>query len=130
MKQLSDFIGNRRVKTPSMDIFPIEVGRRLRLQRIAFRWRQSDLAVRAGVSVQTIKTVEKGEAISSWNLLRILLALNQGADFLKMLEAPNFPSLKAHEHFLQLTSAMGPSLLGRRVRTKSVTATKTPEKKA
>ncbi|URL60166.1 helix-turn-helix transcriptional regulator [Luteibacter flocculans] len=130
MKQLSDFIGKRRVKTPSMDIFPMEVGRRLRLQRIAFRWRQSDLALRAGVSVQTIKTVEKGEAISSWNLLRILLALNQGSDFLKMLEAPNFPSLKAHEHYLQLTSVKGPSLLGRRVRTKAVTATQTPEKKA
>lgn len=130
MKQLSDFIGKRRVKTPSMDIFPMEVGKRLRLQRIAFRWRQSDLALRAGVSVQTIKTVEKGEAISSWNLLRILLALNQGADFLRMLEAPNFPSLKAHEHYLQLTSAKGQSLLGRRVRTKAVTATQTPEKKA
>lgn len=130
MKQLSDFIGKRRLAPPSMDTFPMEVGRRVRLQRIAFGWRQSDLAMRAGVSVQTIKAVEKGEAISSSNLLRVLLALNQGSDFLEMLEAPNFPSLKAHEHYLQLTSAKDPSLSGRRVRTKAVTAATTSGKKA
>ncbi|MGH8464224.1 MAG: helix-turn-helix domain-containing protein [Pseudomonas sp.] len=69
-----------------MDAFPMEVGRRLRLQRVAFGWRQSDLRLHAGVTVQTIKKVEKGEAISSSNLLRILLAPSQGTDFLNMLE--------------------------------------------
>lgn len=129
MKQLSDFIGSGRMPPPSVDSFPTEVGRRLRLQRIAFGWRQSDLALRSGVSVQTIKTVEKGEAISSWNLLRVVLALNQGSDFLSMLEAPNFPNLKAQEHYSQLTRAKDPSLLGRRVRRKAVAPNQAPEKK-
>lgn len=129
MKNLSDFIGEYRETPPSVDAFPTEVGRRLRLQRIAFGWRQSDLAVHAGVSVQTIKKVEKGEAISSSNLLRILLAQGQATDFLNMLAAPNFPSLKAHERYVQLTSPKAPSLLSRRVRTKAVTAPQTTEKK-
>ncbi|GEM_PF-717624 len=129
MKNLSDFIGEYREIPPSVDAFPTEVGRRLRLQRIAFGWRQSDLALHAGVSVQTIKKVEKGEAISSSNLLRILLALSQGTDFLNMLAAPNFPSLKAHDRYVQLTSPKAPSLLGRRVRTKAKTTPQTTEKK-
>ncbi len=116
MKHLSEIIGKRWRQTPSMDTFPMEVGRRLRLQRIAFRWRQSDLALRAGVSVQTIKALEKGEAISSLDLLRILLAMNQGSDFLRMLEAPNFPNLKAHERYFRLTSGRDPMVLGGRVR--------------
>lgn len=129
MKTLSDFIGKGRRAPPSMDAFPQEVGRRLRIQRIAFGWRQSDLAARAEVSVQTIKKVEKGEAISSSNLLRILLGLNQGTDFLAMLEAPNFPSLKAHDRYVQLTSTKHQSLLNRRVRTKAVATARTTEKK-
>lgn len=127
MKSLSDFVASRRVKAPSMLEFPQEVGKRLRLQRMAFGLRQSDLAKKAGVSVQTVKSAEKGETISSESLLRLLLALSQGRDFLKMLETPNFPSLKAHEHFIQLMSAPLPRLGGRRVRTKATT-TKIPEK--
>jgi transcriptional regulator with XRE-family HTH domain len=128
VKNLSDLIASRRPEAPSIIEFPLEVGKRLRLQRMAFLWRQADLAKRAGVSVQTVKSAEKGETISSESLLRLLLALSQGADFLKMLEAPNFPNLKAHEHFIQLMTAPGRSLGGRRVRTKTVTTTKTPGK--
>lgn len=131
MKQLSEFIGERPGKPVSMDNFPIEVARKLRLQRMAFMWRQADLAERAGVSVQTVKSVEKGEAISSWNLLRILLALDQGADFLKMLGSPNFPSLEAHEQYIQLTSSNEPSLPGRRrVRSKVPATTDAGEQNA
>lgn len=128
VKSLSDFIASRRIQTPSISDFPREVGNRLRLQRMAFEWRQADLAKRAGVSVQTIKSAEKGETISSESLLRILMALNQGADFLKMLEAPNFPNLKAHELFIELTHAPGRNLGSRRVRTKTTTTTKNQEK--
>lgn len=118
MKSLSDFIADRRPTAPSITEFPREVGDRLRLQRMAFEWRQTDLAKRAGVSVQTVKSVEKGEAISYESVLRLLLALGHGGDFLKMLEAPNFPHLRAHERYLELKTS--PSLLGgKRVRTKS-----------
>lgn len=118
MKSLSDFITNRRPLPPSITEFPREVGERLRLQRVAFEWRQTDLAKRAGVSVQTVKSVEKGQAISYKSLLRLLLALGHGGDFLKMLEAPNFPHLRAHERYHALKTT--PSLSGgKRVRTKS-----------
>lgn len=128
MRDLSDLMAQRRPSVPTMDNFPLEVGRRLRLQRMAFKWRQADLAARAGVSVQTIKAIEKGQAVSSWNLLRILLALNQGADFLSMLAAPNFPNLRAHEQYVQLTGAKEPNVLGRRVRSTPATAKKKSEK--
>lgn len=118
MKSLSEFIAGRRPTAPSIAEFPREVGERLRLQRLAFEWRQTDLAKRAGVSVQTVKSVEKGEAISYESMLRLLLALGQGGDFLKMLEAPNFPHLRAHERYHALKAT--PSLAGgKRVRTKS-----------
>jgi transcriptional regulator with XRE-family HTH domain len=104
MKSLSELVAERRHEPPSLSEFPREVGDRLRHQRMAFSLRQSDLAERAGVSVQTIKSVEKGESISYENLFRVLLALGHGVDFLRMLESPHFPSLRAQERYLELKS--------------------------
>jgi len=126
MTNLDDLIGGVQPKALSMERFPKEVGRRLRLQRIAFKWRQADLALRAGVSVQTIRTAERGEAISSSNFLRILLAMNQGSDLLDMLDAPNFPSLKAHERYVRLTRTADSGLVGRRVRTGTLATRESP----
>lgn len=120
MKSLSELLSARRAPPPTITDFPREVGERLRLQRMAFEWRQADLARQAGVSVQTVKSAEKGESISYESILRLLLALGHGGDFLKMLEAPNFPSLQAHERYLALKSAPAQSLGGKRVRTKSL----------
>lgn len=118
MKSLSDLLGAGRPTVPTTDDFPRAVGSRLRLQRMAFAWRQSDLAIRAGVSVQTVKAVEKGQSIAYDSLLRLLLALGQGGDFLQMLESPNFPDLASHERYLALRKAPVKSLGHRRVRLK------------
>lgn len=101
MKSFDEFIDKRRPSGPSLSEFPKEVGGRLRRQRMAFEWRQTDLAVHAGVSVQTIKSAEKGGPISYESLIRLLIALGHGTDFLRMLEAPHFPNLSAQERFVE-----------------------------
>ncbi len=118
MRSLDDLISPRRTPVPSIADFPRALGVRLRRQRIAFDWRQADLAEQAGVSVQTIKSLEKGNAISYESLLRVLLALGHGGDFLQMLDAPHFPHLRAHERFIEMKTAPWPALGGKRVRPK------------
>jgi transcriptional regulator with XRE-family HTH domain len=118
MKTLNEIISRQRPKPPSIADFPRSVGDRLRRQRVAFDWRQSDLAERAGVSVQTIKAMEKGEAVSYENLLRLLLVFGHARDFLQILEAPNFPDLRAHERFLELEATPASNLAKKRVRPK------------
>ena len=114
MKSLNELVPAPRRKPPSLSAFPSEVGARLRRQRMAFGWRQADLAERAGVSVQTVKAMEKGESIAYESLLRLLLALGHGADFLRMLESPHFPTLRAQELYLELSAT--DTLKARRVR--------------
>ncbi|HEY4144374.1 helix-turn-helix transcriptional regulator, partial [Pinirhizobacter sp.] len=99
MKNISDppiFQTPRRVATEDL---AEEVGARVRRQRVAFGWRQSELASRAGVSVQTIHAMENGRSISSDNFLRVLSALEHGVDVLKVLEQPHFPSMEAFDRF-------------------------------
>ena len=114
MKSLHELVPAPQRKPPSLSTFPSEVGARLRRQRMAFAWRQADLAERAGVSVQTVKAMEKGEPIAYESLLRLLLALGHGADFLRMLESPHFPTLRAQERYLELSATN--TLKARRVR--------------
>jgi DNA-binding XRE family transcriptional regulator len=102
MKSLHEIVGLRPHQPPSLSDFPLAVGERLRRQRVAFRWRQVDLAEQAGVSVQTIKAIEKGKSISYENLIRVLLTFGHGTDFLRMLETPHFPNLHAQERFVEL----------------------------
>lgn len=114
MKTLQDLIGGPGRAAPLLQDFPRQIGDRVRRQRLAFHWRQEDFARRAGVSVQTIKALEKGDAISYENLFRLLLALGHGADFLRMLESPHFPDLDAQERFIALAHA--DDVRGKRVR--------------
>ncbi|RUL67696.1 helix-turn-helix domain-containing protein [Dyella choica] len=118
MKSLDDLISRHRPKVPSAAEFPRQVGERIRRQRMAFHWRQVDLAERAGVSESTIKAMEKGSAISSDNLLRLLLALGHGADVLKMLDAPHYPNLDAQARFFGNKSISARTLATKRVRPK------------
>jgi DNA-binding XRE family transcriptional regulator len=102
MKNLHEIVGRHHVDSPSLIDFPLAVGERLRRQRVAFHWRQVDLAQQAGVSVQTVKAMEKGKSISYENLIRMLLAFGHGIDFLRMLETPHFPNLRAQERYVEL----------------------------
>ena len=114
MKTLMKMVSGQHRKPPLLSDFPREVGARLRRQRMAFAWRQADLAERAGVSVQTVKAMEKGEPVAYESLLRLLLALGHGVDFLRMLESPHFPTLRAQERYLELSQT--PALPAKRVR--------------
>ncbi|SAI71692.1 transcriptional regulator%2C y4mF family [Bordetella ansorpii] len=82
-----------------------QIGERLRRQRVAFDWRQADVAERAGVSVQTVKAVEKGDPVSGESLLRLLLAFGHGCDLIRMLESPHFPDLDSHQRYVEMGGA-------------------------
>lgn len=105
MKTLHELIYAHRREPPSLSDFPREVGDRVRLQRLAFSWCQAELAERADVSAETIKSMEEGGHIAIEDLYRVLLTLGHGVDFLRMLESPHFPTLRAHERYLELKSA-------------------------
>jgi len=94
-----------------------QIGERLKRQRVAFEWRQSDVADRAGVSVQTVKSVEKGGVVSGESFFRLLIAFGHGPDLLKMLESPHFPDLQSHQRFVESKHASEPA--SKRVRCKA-----------
>ncbi|WP_081996557.1 helix-turn-helix domain-containing protein [Luteibacter sp. 9133] len=119
MKSLAELLSNKRPPAPSPEDFPREVGNRIRRQRMAFAWRQADLARRAGVSESTIKAAEKGSPVSSENLLRLLLALGHGSDVIKMLDAPHYPDLDAQARFFEMKPTASPALAKKRVRPKA-----------
>src|SRR5215510_2898262 len=69
------------------------LGQRARQLRLMRKWRQAELAERAGVGVATIHRFEKSGASSIENVLRIAIALNAEAAFDKLFEAPAYASL-------------------------------------
>lgn len=69
------------------------IGQRARQLRLLRRWRQAELAERAGVGVATIHRFEKTGSSSLENALRIAIALNAEAAFDRLFEAPAYTSL-------------------------------------
>jgi len=69
------------------------LGQRARQLRLMRKWRQAEIAERAGVGVATIHRFEKTGASSIENVLRIAIALNAEAAFDKLFEAPAYVSL-------------------------------------
>jgi transcriptional regulator with XRE-family HTH domain len=69
------------------------IGARARQLRLMRKWRQVELADRAGVAVATIHRFEKTGASSIENVLRIATALEAEAAFDKLFEAPAYVSL-------------------------------------
>ena len=87
---------------PTIEEFPTEIGARLKRQRLAFGWSQEEMAQKAQVSVQTIKAQEAGRWITLESLMKILMALGHGREFLELLEDPFFPSLAAQKTYVEL----------------------------
>ena len=55
----------------------IELGNRIREKRIQKRFKQSDLAQRAGLSVYTLQKMEHGKSYNVTTLIQVLRALNE-----------------------------------------------------
>ena len=55
----------------------IELGNRIRLKRIQKRFKQSDLAHRAGISVYTLQKMEHGKSFNVSTLIQVLRALKE-----------------------------------------------------
>ena len=53
-----------------------ELGNRLRGRRIQKRFKQSDLAHRAGISLYTLRKMEQGQSFNVSTLIQVLRALN------------------------------------------------------
>jgi len=55
----------------------IELGNRIRLKRIQKRFKQSDLAHRAGISIYTLQKMEHGKSFNVSTLIQVLRALKE-----------------------------------------------------
>ena len=55
----------------------MEIGERLKAERIRSGYTQSTLAKESGVAKSTIERLEKGESVQFLNLIKILRALNR-----------------------------------------------------
>jgi transcriptional regulator with XRE-family HTH domain len=69
------------------------LGQRAKQLRLMRKWRQAELAERAGIGIATIHRFEKTGISSIENILRIAIALNAEAAFDKLFEAPAYASL-------------------------------------
>ena len=75
-----------------------EIGSRLRKLRLAAGWAQSELAERAGVSLSTLKLLERTGKGSLQRLARIAVALNVDGDLRALFaESRRVDSLEAAE---------------------------------
>ena len=60
----------------SDDIILLEVGHRIKAERIRSSFTQESLAEKSGVSKSTIERLEKGETVQFINLVKVFRALN------------------------------------------------------
>lgn len=128
LPRLDDLLGTtpfgQATQMPSVSGVMQGMGALLKRQRMAFAWRQADVAGRAGVSVQTVKAMEAGDAVSGESLLRILMAFGHAPDLLGMLASPHYPDLRSHERFVRMGSESTPT--ARRIRSKPAERTARP----
>jgi len=82
-----------------------QIGKRLKRQRVAFEWTEADVAERAGVATTIVQAMEQGHPTSAENLFCLLSAFGHGPDLLRMLESPNFPTLRAHERYVEMKNS-------------------------
>jgi transcriptional regulator with XRE-family HTH domain len=65
-----------------------ELGARARRQRVAQGLKQEELAVKAAVGLNVIKSFENGRSITVESLARVLQALGFGGALINLLPAP------------------------------------------
>jgi transcriptional regulator with XRE-family HTH domain len=65
----------------------IELGQRLRYQRLLKDISQEELAIRAGISISTIKLIESKGQSTLENFVRVLVALDLAAEMQTLFES-------------------------------------------
>lgn len=66
----------------------IEVGQRIRQQRIAMGLKQKELAEKAAVSPDTLSALENGKSVTVETLVRVLNAMGYSEALVNLLPAP------------------------------------------
>lgn len=87
MEQLYNNIGNKldfKLSTP--DEIGLELGYRLRQQRMSKHWTQQELADRTGLDVGTIKNLENKGQCALLTLIRIAMALDCISDLANLFQ--------------------------------------------
>jgi transcriptional regulator with XRE-family HTH domain len=65
----------------------IQLGQRLRSQRLLKEISQEELAIRAGISISTVKLIESKGQSTLENFVRVLLALDLAAEMQTLFES-------------------------------------------
>lgn len=66
----------------------IDLGQRIRYERIAQGIKQADLADQAAISVDTLSSLENGRPVTTATLARVLAALGHGTALADVLPQP------------------------------------------
>ncbi len=82
----------------------IELAKRIREKRIHKRFKQSDLAQRAGISIYTLQKMEHGKSFNVSTLIQVLRALNELAqldNFLPIVDISPIDMLTSKDKTIQ-----------------------------
>ncbi len=82
----------------------IELAKRIRGKRIQKRFKQSDLAQRAGISIYTLQKMEHGKSFNVSTLIQVLRALNELAqldNFLPIVDISPIDMLTSKDKTIQ-----------------------------
>jgi transcriptional regulator with XRE-family HTH domain len=72
----------------SPDELAVELGRRIRAERLRRGWAHHTLVDRSGVSRSTVVRMERGESVALSNFLAVLVALGRSNDLAQVLQPP------------------------------------------
>lgn len=84
-----------RLGLQSPEELAVELGRRLRAERLRRGWAHQAVADRSGVSRSTVVRMERGESVALSNFLAVLVALGRGDDLSLVLHPPEAQTIDA-----------------------------------
>jgi transcriptional regulator with XRE-family HTH domain len=85
----------------------VEMGSRVRDERLRRNLTQRTLAERAGVSRLTVTRLESGAPVTTVNFLAVLVALNRGGDLDEVLRPPRAQTMEQFVDEAQRTRQRG-----------------------
>ena len=94
-----------RVRNPNHLIR--EIGGRIRSHRLARGWTQAELAERSGISLSTLKLLEREGKGSLQRLAKVAVILNLDGELRELFSSP--PAFDSHEAVERATRSRAPS---------------------